>query len=241
MGGRPHWGREQLGLGLISAQPAGATMPLAPAPRAMGREVLATLEWILHATTWVAQHARPGGQRRRAGTALPHPSVARSAAPGIFPHRIYVFPCCLRWCLELADAVCWGLVVEGVRSDPHDRVGALGSFSVVYVYVQELPLLYPWAVFATSFSVFPPAEFHPGPLGHASVALPNARAVARLADSSLSVATRPSPGTRTLVEYWAATTSPAREAAPTGSEGIAEATRRHRAPRADTTVDGFPP
>ncbi len=138
------------------------------------------------ATTRVAPTPMLGGQKRRAGCTPFYPRVAPSAAPGILPHHIFVIPCCSRWYLELADAVCWGLVVEEVRSGPHDRVGPLGFFIVDGVFAQLL--LFPWAVAAIFGSMSTPAQCHPRPLGNMSVALPIARAVARLADSDLALA-----------------------------------------------------
>ncbi len=161
-------------------------MTLRYAPGDLGCTVLTAVTRRLQATTRVAQTPMPGGQRHRAGSTLYYPRVARLIAPGIFPHRIFVIPCCLRWYLELADAVCWGLVVEEVRSGPHDRVGPLGFFIVDGIFAQLL--LFPWAAPAILVLMSTPAECHPCPLGYMSVALPIARAVARLADSNLALA-----------------------------------------------------
>jgi hypothetical protein len=80
----------------------------------------------------------------------------------------------------LAEAVCWGLPVEGVRSGSHIRVGPLGFFSENVDIVQSL--IY-WADSATFATVSTPAPGHPSPRGNMGAALTIVRATARLADS----------------------------------------------------------
>jgi hypothetical protein len=86
----------------------------------------------------------------------------------------------------LADAVCWGLPVEAVRSDPHDRAGTLGFFVEGIVILQ---FLIPWAASAKLVSVSTPAHCPPCPRGYMGAALPIMRATARLADSCLTIVT----------------------------------------------------
>ncbi len=166
--------------------PAGANITLRHLPGALACTALTARTWRLQATTRVVPTPMLGGQKRRAGCTPFYPRVAPSAAPGILPHHIFVIPCCSRWYLELADAVCWGLVVEEVRSGPHDRVGPLGFFIVDGIFAQLL--LFPWAAPATFGLMSTPAHSPPCPLGDISVAPPIVRAVARLADSNLALA-----------------------------------------------------
>ncbi len=164
--------------------------------------------------------------------------VAPVAAPRASLRRILVFPSCSRWSLELADAVCWGLPVEVVRSDPYVRMGTLGFFVGVIVITQLLIL---WAIPAVIVSVSMPAPFPPSPSGFMGAVLPIAQAAVRLADSRLAIAVRRRPMARTPMLDCAATTSPSRRAAPMGPTWTAEARQRHRAPLADTSVGGLHP
>ncbi len=122
--------------------------------------------------------------------------VAPVAAPRAFLHRILVLLRCSWWFLVLADAVCWGLTVEEVRSDPHDRVGSLGFF-VKGIAIAHY--LVHWAASATFALVSSPARCPPRPRGNMSVALPIAREAAQLAVSCLTIAVWRRPMARALM------------------------------------------
>jgi hypothetical protein len=207
-----------------------------PATRAPA--TLATWTPVTLATTRVAPPPLHHGMVVPALAWLSSLKVAPVAAPRASLRRILVFPSCSRWSLELADAVCWGLPVEEVRSDPYIRMGTLGFFVKGIVITQLLIL---WANIAIVVSVSTTAHHPPRPTGLVGAALPIARAAVRLAVSRLAIAVRRRPMARTPMLDCAATTSPSRRAAPTGPTRATEARRRHRVPIAVTSVDGPPP
>jgi hypothetical protein len=171
------------------------------------------------AATGMAPTPLHGGMIATAPASSISLKVAPVAAPRAPPRRILVFHSCSWWSLVLADAVCWGLLVEAVRSDPHDRAGTLGFFVEGIVILQ---FLIPWAASAKLVSVSTPAHCPPCPRGYMGAALPIMRATARLADSCLTIVTWRRPMARPPVLNCTATTSPTRRPTPMGPTRAAE-------------------
>ncbi len=139
--------------------PSSVAAAAAPeAPRGPNRTLLGASVMAAAATRSMARAVMPAAKRHRARAAPSCPEIAPSGAPGPCLHRILVLPCCTWWSLALADAACWVLMVEVVRSGRHARVRPLGSF--LEFIVLALVLYTASAARACRSSVIPSAPSH---------------------------------------------------------------------------------
>jgi hypothetical protein len=191
----------------------------------------------LHANHCAVRIPTLAGAWRGAGQAASCPVVAPSGAPGPRLHRILVVPRCTWWSLVLADAACWELVVEGLRSGPHIRACLLGFFRVYLAFALVLPSAF--SAVAAVLLVTSSASNHACPDGRANAALPNARAAAHPADLKLPLRRRQGSSAGTFADT--CTASPTtRSDPPLCFARRAEAGTPRRDPHAATSRDGFP-